>query len=117
MLRHFLVLHNPFKANLDMLGLSRREFLGTVAAGLTVGSQKNIENGGSKKKRGVIYVDWSWEKWKSITVASPSRIESEQVGHEELVDLLPSNGKTIKTIDQWVKKRKEIKRTIEGILV
>lgn len=55
------------------------------------------------------YVDWSWERWRSLTKAVRPRISSEQSGKAELTDLLARGNDKITTPQAWQTRRQEIK--------
>jgi dienelactone hydrolase len=97
--------------------IARREFL--EIAGLTAAAMLHASPVSAQRplpKSEYDYVDWSWENWRKITNADRPRLVSEQVGKAELVDLLESADKKIRTLAEWVKKREEIKKRLTALL-
>ncbi len=58
------------------------------------------------------YYAWSWKKWRRFTGAHPVSVRSAQAGKAELVNLLWSNGKVIRSLKEWQKKRMEIRQLL-----
>jgi dienelactone hydrolase len=62
------------------------------------------------------YYLWSWENWRAITGAKPQIYSSDQVGKRELVDLMKMHGRQIRTPDEWIAKREEIKHLLLQVM-
>jgi len=54
------------------------------------------------------YVDWSWDKWREITAASPINLTTEQTGQASLSALVPPGMKAA----DWPTRRAELRRVI-----
>jgi hypothetical protein len=62
------------------------------------------------------YVDWSWQRWRTITGQRRPRISTAQAGHAELVDLLSEHGRRISTSSQWEERRNTVLMALAQIL-
>ncbi len=62
------------------------------------------------------YVDWSWERWRSITKAARPRISTEQTGQAELIDLITRGKEKISTPQAWQRQREAIKKVLNVFL-
>jgi hypothetical protein len=101
------------------LRIERREFLGTAGlavAGAALVSAPSAEAQRALPKSEYDYVDWSWEKWRTITKAVRPRVSSEQSGKAELTDLLESGKRKITTVQAWQARREEIKNLLSMFL-
>jgi hypothetical protein len=100
------------------LRIERREFLGTAGlavAGAALVSAPSAEVQRALPKSEYDYVDWSWEKWRTITKAVRPRVSSEQSGKAELIDLLVNGNRKI-TAQEWKARRAEIKSRLGSFL-
>lgn len=99
--------------------IQRREFLelsGLAVAGATLSKETPIEAQRRLPKSEYDYVDWSWEKWRTITKAVRPRVSSEQSGKAELIDLLAGGNEKITTPQAWQRHREEIKNRLHMFL-
>jgi glucuronyl esterase-like protein len=99
--------------------IQRREFLalsGTAALTAAVSDVSLIRAQRALPKSEFDYVDWSWEQWRRITGESRLRIEGEQTGKAELVDLLAYGNEKITTSQAWATRREDIKRLLSVFL-
>ena len=101
------------------LRIQRREFLelgGLAVAGATLSTPTSTKAQRRLPKSEYDYVDWSWEKWRTITKAVRPRVSSEQSGKAELIDLLGSGNEKITTPQAWQRRREEIKNRMRMFL-
>lgn len=101
------------------LRLERREFLEIGALAFTSAALIDAPAALAQRplpKSEYDYVDWSWQKWRSITQAARSRVSSAQSGKAELIDLLDKGNQKITTGTAWQTSRKEIKNRLRVFL-
>ena len=99
--------------------IERREFLelaGLAIAGAELFAAPRVRAQRPLPKSEYDYVDWSWEKWRTITRSVRPRISSEQAGKAELLDLLERRNKKITTPEAWEEERKDIKNRLRAVL-
>lgn len=100
--------------------IERRKFLelaGIALAATTLKGQTKKPAARAIPKSEYDYVDWSWEKWRSITRATrPARISTEQAGQAELIDLLIRGKEKITTPQAWQQRREAIKNVLNAFL-
>jgi hypothetical protein len=100
------------------LKIERREFLelsALVVAGAAL-LDSPVKAQRPLPKSEYDYVDWSWEKWRSITKAVRPRVKSEQTGKAELIDLLGGGKQKVITAQAWQTSREEIKNRLRVFL-
>ncbi|MEO8649338.1 MAG: acetylxylan esterase [Acidobacteriota bacterium] len=99
------------------MNIERRELI--KLAGLTAAAWTTARNAPAQRpvpKSEYDYVDWSWEKWRSITKATRPQVTGEHTGKAELIDLLDSNGNKIRSVAEWNKRRDAIRSLLIAFL-
>lgn len=99
--------------------IERREFLelaGAAIAGAAAVAARPVKAQRPLPKSEYDYVDWSWNKWRTITKAVRPRVTGEQSGKAELIDLLAVGSQKITTSQAWEKRRDEIKTHLRVFL-
>jgi len=99
--------------------MERREFLelsGAAVAGATLFNAPVLQAQRPVPKSEYDYVDWSWDKWRKITRETRPRIQGEQAGQAELIELLPTGTKKITTPQAWQTRREEIKTILKAFV-
>ena len=94
------------------LTMERRSFLELTGGALAA----RVMAQRARPKSEFDYVDWSWERWRTITKASQLRIVTEQAGKAELADLLTRSGEKVATPEQWKSQRAVLKGVFEAFL-
>ena len=99
--------------------LKRREFLeltGAAAAAATLNVPSSIGQRPVPKSE-FDYVDWGWQRWRTITSETYPRLTGQQTGSAELVYPLDNPDKsTIKTPTAWNSRRESISELIHSFL-
>lgn len=98
--------------------IERREFLESAGLAVAGAALVSAPSAGAQRplpKSEYDYVDWSWEKWRTITKAVRPRVSSEQSGKAELIDLLVNGNRKI-TAQEWKARRAEIKSRLRSFL-
>ena len=99
--------------------MERREFLelsGSAVAGAALLNVPALKGQRPVPKSEYDYVDWSWEKWRSITRETRPRVNGDQAGKAELIDLLASGNQKITTSQGWQRQREGIKKLLDVFL-
>src|SRR5688500_8723190 len=98
--------------------IERRKFLELVVTAAAAGSISGQVKKSSRPipKSEYDYVDWSWEKWRSITKATRPRALGEHTGKAELIDLLTFKGKKVLSPNEWKVRRESIKNVLRIFL-
>lgn len=95
--------------------MERREFLelsGSAVAGAALLNVPALKGQRPLPKSEYDYVDWSWEKWRRITRKTRPRVNGDQAGKAELIDLLASGNQKISTLQGWQRQREGIKKLL-----
>ena len=103
----------------EIMKIERRKFLeltGIALTAMTIKGQTKKPSPRPIPKSEYDYVDWSWERWRSITGAARPRISAEQTGKAELIDLLARGKGKITTPHEWRERREEIRRVLNEFL-
>ena len=99
--------------------LERREFLelsGAAVAGAALFNVSSLQAQRPLPKSEYDYVDWSWERWRTITRTVRSRVTGEQTGKAELIDLLGTGTQKTATSEAWQSRREATKNLLQVFL-
>ena len=102
-----------------ILKIERREFLeltGFAMAGAGLLGAPPAKAQRPLPKSEYDYVDWSWEKWRTITQAVRPQVSGEQTGKAELIDLLTTANGKITTPEGWQRRRTNIRDRLRVVL-
>ena len=92
------------------------EFAGLAVAGAALFDARLIKAQRPLPKSEFDYVDWSWERWRTITRASRPRVYGEQAGKAELIDLLGIKNERLMSSRSWPAHAKRIKDLLSVFL-
>ncbi len=102
--------------------MQRRAFLKAAVAGVlgarlrAAGKKSQLWAGEEPPAQQLRYIRWSWQRWLQITGAKRPGIRTDQSGKRELVDLLRTGGKELKTAEAWEHRRGEIEAVLREFL-
>ena len=94
--------------------MERRDFLQLSVAAMATSSVATVAQRPVAKSE-FDYVDWNWQRWRSITRATYPRITGQQSGKAELIYPLDNADKsTIRTIPEWERRKEEISNLVSN---